>query len=200
MITNHVSNFKCIVIGVSAGGIRALPIALSLLPANFPIPVVVVQHVSADSNNSYFISQLNKRIQLKVKEADEKEPIMRGYVYIAPVNYHLLVEDDETFSLSVDAKVNYSRPSIDVLFESAVEVYKSKLIGIILTGANNDGAKGLKKINQHDGLAIVQDPKEAESDTMPRAALAACKADYVLSLEEIAGFLKELSNNKLNKS
>ncbi|MEE8479635.1 MAG: chemotaxis protein CheB, partial [Desulfobacterales bacterium] len=185
---------------VSAGGMNALPVVLSPLPPDFPLPVVVVHHVSPDSNNSYFISSLDERIQLKVKEADEKEPIMRGYVYIAPVNYHLLVEDDETFSLSVDAKVNYSRPSIDVLFESAVEVYKSKLIGIILTGANNDGAKGLKKINQHDGLAIVQDPKEAESDAMPRAALAACKADYVLSLEEIAGFLKELSNNKLNKS
>ncbi len=190
--------YKAIVIGASAGGTKALSRVLLPLPSDFTIPVIVVHHLSADSNNSYFISSLDERIQLKVKEADEKEPIMRGYVYIAPVNYHLLVEDDETFSLSVDAKVNYSRPSIDVLFESAVEVYKSKIIGIILTGANNDGAKGLKKIKQYGGLAIVQGPEGAESDAMPRAALAACKVDYVLSLEEIATFLKRISNNRLS--
>ena len=198
--TGHASRFECIVLGVSAGGVKALPIALSLLPASFPIPVVVVQHIRPDSDNSYFISHLDERIQLKVKEADEKEPIMSGYVYIAPANYHLLVEDDETFSLSVDARVNYSRPSIDVLFESAVEVYNSKLIGVILTGANNDGAEGLKKIKQCGGLAIVQDPEGAESDAMPRAALAACKADYVLSLEEIASFLKKILSTDLVKS
>ena len=196
MITDHASRFRCIAIGVSAGGVKALPTALSLLPANFPIPVVVVHHMGSDSDNSYFLSHLDKRIQLKVKEADEKEPIMRGYVYMAPVNYHLLVEDDETFSLSVDAWVHYCRPSIDVLFISAVDVYKSNLIGVILTGANNDGAEGLKKIKQCGGLAIVQDPKGAESDAMPRAALAACKADYVLSLEEIASFLKEISSTR----
>ena len=188
---------ECIVIGVSAGGMNVLPVVLSPLPADFPVPVVVVKHVGADSNNSYFIGHLDERIQLKVKEADEKEPIMRGYVYIAPANYHLLVEDDETFSLSVDARVNYSRPSIDVLFESAVEVYNSKLIGIILTGANNDGAEGLKKIKQCGGLAIVQNPEGAESDAMPRAALAACKVDYVLSLEEIANFLKKILSTRI---
>ena len=94
--------------------------------------------------------------------------------------------------MSVDARVNYSRPSIDVLFESAADIYKSKLIGIILTGANNDGAEGLKKIKQCGGLAIVQNPKGAESDAMPRAALAACEVDYILSLEEIASFLKKI--------
>jgi len=196
MITHHASRFKCIAIGVSAGGMKALPVVLSSLPSDFSVPVIVVQHVSPDSDNSYFVSHLNECIRIKVKEADEKEPIAGGYVYIAPSNYHLFVERNETFSLSVDERVNYSRPSIDVLFESAVDVYKSKLMGIILTGGNNDGAEGLKKIKQCGGLAIVQNPEGAESDAMPRAALAACKVDYVLSLEEIAGFLKEISNNK----
>ena len=184
-----ISNFQCIVIGVSAGGVQALPVVLGPLPSNFPVPVIVVQHISPDSD-SYFSLHLDERIEPKVKEADEKEPIMGGYVYIAPANYHLLVEADETFSLSIDEKVNYCRPSIDVLFESAVDVYKSELIGIILTGANNDGARGLKMIKDSGGLTIVQDPESAESKVMPRAARAVCKVDYVLSLEEIGKLLK----------
>jgi len=183
MSTYRVSNFKCIVIGVSAGGMNALPRVLSSLPSDFSVPVIVVQHVGPDSHNNYFINYINKHSQRIVKEADEKEPITKGHVYIAPANYHLLVENDETFSLSIDARVNYSRPSIDVLFKSAAEAYKSKVIGIILTGANNDGAEGLQRIKQYGGLAVVQDPKEAESDVMPRAALAICRTDYVLSLD-----------------
>jgi two-component system chemotaxis response regulator CheB len=113
--------------------------------------------------------------------------------YFAPPNYHLLIEEDHTFSLSIEGRVNYSRPSIDVLFESALDAYCSKLIGIILTGANNDGSRGLKKIKDCGGLAIVQDPKTAEVSAMPEAALKISKIDHVLQLEEIAPFLIKIT-------
>jgi len=191
------TDYQAIVIGTSAGGTDALAEIIPKLPDNFSLPIIIVQHRhrNTDEFGTYYFDENSA---LKVKEADEKEPIVREYVYMAPANYHLLVEEDRTFSLSVDERVNYSRPSIDVLFESAAEVYKSKLIGIILTGANRDGAEGLKRIKQCSGLAIVQDPEGAESDAMPRAALAACEVDYVLSLEEIAKFLREISKNKLS--
>ena len=184
-------NYRAIVIGTSAGGMDALAEIIPKLPGNFSIPIIIVQHIHANTDEfpGYY---LNKNSELKVKEADEKESIKEGYAYIAPVNYHLLVDDDETFSLSVDEKVNFSRPSIDVLFQSAAEVFKSQLIGIILTGANNDGTEGLKMIKQNGGLVIVQNPKEANSDVMPRAAIAACKVDYILQLHEISELLQNL--------
>lgn len=191
------TDYQAIVIGASAGGTDALAEIIPRLPGKFCVPIIVVQHRHRNTDE-LGTHNLNENSALKVKEADEKEPIVGEYVYVAPANYHLLVEDDRTFSLSVDERVNYSRPSIDVLFESAAEVYKSKLIGIILTGANSDGAEGLKKIKQCGGLAIVQNPEGAESDAMPRAALATCEVDYVLSLEEIANFLQEISKNKLS--
>ena len=195
--THHVSRFNCIVIGVSAGGVKALPDVLSHLPAEFPLPVVVVQHISPDGDNGFFIQSLSQRLSVKVKEAGEKERIVPGYVYIAPPNYHLLVEKDRTFSLSIDEKVNYSRPSIDVLFESAADVYGPALIGVILTGASADGARGMKKINENGGLAIVQDPESAEARIMPQAAIEACKVDYVLPLDEIGKVLVELGGMKV---
>ncbi len=191
------TDYKAIVIGTSTGGLDALSKILPKLPGSFPIPIIVVQHLhphSSDNLRDYF----EKKCALKIKEADEKEQIARGYVYTAPANYHLLIEEDETFALSINGKVNYCRPSIDVLFESAAEVYQSKLIGIILTGANNDGAVGLKKVKQSGGLVIVQNPDGAVSNTMPRSALAVCKADYVLSLKEITNFMKEISTSKIH--
>jgi two-component system chemotaxis response regulator CheB len=128
-----------------------------------------------------------------VKEAEEKEPIRTGYVYFAPPNYHLLIEDDLTFALSIDAKVNYSRPSIDVLFESAVHVYGSQVVAIILTGANNDGAQGIRLVKAQGGLAIVQDPQTADSPFMPKAALEATPVDGVLSPREIGRFLLKIT-------
>ena len=111
---------------------------------------------------------------------------------MAPPNYHLLIEPDQTFTLTIDERVNYARPSIDVLFETAAEVFREHLIGIILTGANNDGSHGLKRIKELGGMAIVQDPETAEVDSMPKAAVAACAVDHVLSLEEISAFLNKL--------
>jgi len=182
---------QAVVIGASAGGLNALQTLLSHLPANFALPIMIVQHRDA-SSDAFMVHFLNQSSPLTVKEADEKETITAGMIYLAPANYHLLVERDKTFSLSVDAQVGYSRPSIDVLFESASEAYLSGLIGIILTGANNDGTAGLKKIKERGGLVVAQDPTTAEMSVMPRAAIQAQVVDKILSLANIAVFLKDL--------
>ncbi len=185
------TKFKAIVIGVSLGGAKALQMILSALPEKFPVPIIIVQHISPHSDN-YFVIHLNGLCKIKVKEAQEKEKAEAGTVYISPPNYHLLMEEDGTFSLSIEGRVNYSRPSVDVLFESAAYAYGTGLIGIILTGANNDGSKGLKKIQEEGGLAIVQDPKTAEAESMPKAAIAATETDYIVPLEKISELMIEL--------
>ena len=187
--------FRAVVIGVSAGGIQALSTLLPLLPKDFSLPILVVQHRLAGSDD-YITKSLNQICAMQVKEAEEKEAVKAGCVYLAPADYHLLVERDQTLSLSVDEKVNYSRPAIDVLFESAAYAWSSGLIGIVLTGANSDGAKGLALVKQLGGTAIVQNPDTAEHGTMPRAALAS--ADYVLELPEIGNKLKAFAAHKQN--
>ena len=179
-------------IGVSAGGLDALTTVLPALPAGFALPVIVVQHLHPSQDSSQ-VELLAPRCRLTVKEAQDKEPVRPGYVYTAPADYHLLVEPDETFSLSIDERVSYARPSIDVLFESAVSVWGAALVGVVLTGANHDGANGLRQIRQRGGLAIVQDPATAQHPAMPQAALAAAKPDCVLPLAEIGPFLAQLA-------
>lgn len=186
------ARYEAVVVGVSAGGIHALKTLFSALPKNFALPIVVVQHLPAISDNTW-ITLLDNVSKVNIKEADEKELIENGTVYIAPSNYHLMIEKDHTLSLSIDEKVNYARPSIDVLFDSAADVYRGRLIGMILTGSSNDGARGLKKIKEAGGLAIVQDPSTAEASYMPAAAIAATQADYILPLEKIAILLVEKS-------
>ena len=186
--------YRAVVIGASAGGIHAIKAIIMALPSNFHLPVIIVQHISPLSDN-YWITLMDSLSALTVKEADEKEKIRKGTIYITPPNYHLLIERDETFSLSIDPKVNYARPSIDVLFESAADVYKDQLIGVILTGANSDGANGLRRIKEYGGLAIVQDPATAESASMPAAAIAATQVDYILPLEEITDILITLDQS-----
>lgn len=183
--------YRAIVIGASAGGMDAIKSILMPLQEEFQVPILIVQHLGPHSDG-YMARHLNELCKINVKEADEKEKIIPGNVYIAPSNYHLLVEKDETLSLTVDPKVNYSRPSIDVLFESAAEVYENELIGIILTGGNGDGSKGLKRIKEFGGLAIVQDPRTAEADFMPKAAMKASEVDYILSLNKISNKLIKL--------
>lgn len=180
--------YEAIVIGVSSGGLSVMKIMFALLPKDFRTPIIIVQHISAHSDNQW-IRLLNEKSNLYLKEADEKEKIESGKVYIAPANYHLMVEMDKTCSLTIDERVNFARPSIDVLFESAAEVYKNKLIGVILTGSNADGTAGLKKIKEYGGLTIAQDPKTAESAYMPASAIAAVQVDYVLPLEGIIKLL-----------
>lgn len=186
--------YRAVVIGASAGGIHAIKAIIMALPGNFHLPIIIVQHISPLSDN-YWITLMDSLSALTVKEADEKEKIRKGTIYITPPNYHLLIERDETFSLSIDPKVNYARPSIDVLFESAADVYKDHLIGVILTGANSDGANGLRRIKEYGGLAIVQDPATAESASMPAAAIAATQVDYILPLEEIVDVLITLDQS-----
>jgi len=188
-------NYKAIVIGASAGGLNALQEILAPLPADFRLPILIVQHRFPTADDLLTFA-LNESCRLMVKEADEKDYIEPGYVYVAPPNYHLLVERNRTLSLSADAKVCYSRPSIDVLFESAADVFLSQLIGIILTGANHDGTAGLKKIKQNGGLTLVQDPATAEAEIMPRSAIQANAVDQILSLADIAALLVQLSPQK----
>jgi len=187
--------YKAIVIGASAGGLHALKALFTRLEDAFSIPIIIVQHISPTAEN-YLIHILNETGKLKVKEADEKEVPSSGHAYLAPPNYHLLVETDHTFTLTIDERVNYARPSIDVLFETAAEAYKEQLIGIILTGANADGSRGLKKIHELGGLVIVQDPESAEVDSMPRAALKATPVDHVVTIEEMARLLNRFSTGK----
>ncbi len=182
--------YQAVVIGVSVGGLTALAELLAGFPATYSLPVIVVQHLHP-LQDSFFIEHLNRKTGLTVKEAGDKEPIEAGHVYFAPPDYHLLIEDDRIFSLSVDEKVNYARPSIDILFESAADVFGGNVIGVILTGANNDGALGLRLIKERGGLAIVQDPETAESPLMPQAAVEATQVDYVLALPAIARLLME---------
>ncbi|MBI3134654.1 MAG: chemotaxis protein CheB [Bacteroidetes bacterium] len=180
--------YSAIVIGVSSGGLNALKLLFSMLPAGFSIPVIIVQHLSPRSDGRW-INLLNENSKIHVKEADEKEKIQSGTAYVAPPNYHLLIEKTRTLSLSIDERVNYARPSVDVLFESAAEVYQNELIGIVLTGSNSDGAEGLKRIKENGGLTIVQDPADAESAYMPESAIATTKVDYILTLENIIALL-----------
>jgi len=187
--------YEAIVIGVSSGGMNVMQIMFSLLPKDFNTPIIIVQHIGARSDNQ-FIKILNDKSNLPIKEADEKEIIENGKVYIAPSNYHLMIERDKTFSLTVDERVNYARPSIDVLFESAAEAYRDKLIGVILTGSSSDGAAGLTKIKEYEGLTIAQDPKTAESAFMPASAIAVVQVDYILSLENIIMLLIKIDKQK----
>ncbi|MDM8568568.1 chemotaxis protein CheB [Thiotrichales bacterium HSG1] len=190
--------FEAVVIGSSAGGIKALTSVLSALPSDFPLPIIIVQHLHPQSD-SYLAKILESKSELRVKQADEKEVITNGMVYIAPPNYHLLIEDDKSFSLSIEGPVNFARPSVDVLFETAIYGYRDKIIAIILTGANHDGGVGVKKIKQNGGYIIVQTPESAEADAMPKAAIAATNVDKVLPLEQIGPFLLQLVNNSVKK-
>jgi two-component system chemotaxis response regulator CheB len=183
--------YQLVVIGSSAGGLEALKKLIGGLKDDFALPMVIVQHMSPDAEN-YLPLFLNNIGKIKAKEADEKESPRKGTVYIAPPNYHLLLEIDRTFTLTVDERVNYARPAIDVLFETAAEAYGEQLIGIILTGANNDGTAGMNKIKEYGGMTIVQDPAEAEVNLMPLSAIQAVQIDHVLKLDVISEFLNNL--------
>lgn len=182
--------FKLVVIGASLGGLRALPEVLAALPGTFPAPVALVQHREAGSDEM-LIRLLQRHTALVVREVEDKTAIRPGYVYVAPADYHLLVEADH-FALSTEPPVQYARPSIDVLFESAAEVYGASVVGVILTGASQDGAAGLAAIKQYGGLAVVQSPTTAESRVMPEAAIAATTVDKILAPKEIGPFLISL--------
>ncbi|MDX6711003.1 MAG: two-component system, chemotaxis family, protein-glutamate methylesterase/glutaminase [Blastocatellia bacterium] len=179
-----------VVIGSSKGGLRALQSVLSTLSADFNWPIAVAQHRERDTSSS-LVEYMQKNSALKIREPEDKEQIEGGIVYLAPADYHLLIDDDH-FALSTAPPKARARPSIDVLFESAADAFGSRTVGVILTGANSDGASGLRAIKEAGGLAVVEDPKTAECGSMPLAALKATSVDEVLSLAEIAPFLNSL--------
>jgi two-component system, chemotaxis family, protein-glutamate methylesterase/glutaminase len=183
--------YDAIVVGASAGGLYIMTRILQPLPVNFPLPVIVVQHRSKDER-SLLEEVLQQKCTVRIKQADEKELIQKGIVYFAPPDYHLLIESDRSFSLSFDAPVNFSRPSIDVLFESAADVYKESLLGIILTGANGDGARGMKKISMLGGTTIAQSPQTADYPEMPKAAINTGYIQHIMSPDEISRYLLTL--------
>ncbi len=184
-------NYDAIVIGTSAGGLNALAVLLSKLPCDFSVPIFIVQHLAPDGG-SYLVEYLKSITSIPIKEAESQETITAPMVYIAPPNYHMLLDRNNTIVLSTEGKVNYSRPSIDPLFDSAAEIYHERLIGVILTGANSDGSDGLKRIKELGGLAIVQNLSESEATAMPLAAMLKTHADYILDLEDIAKVLKKI--------
>ncbi len=183
--------FDAVVIGGSAGSVEALSVLLPTLPGTLQAAVLVVVHLPRN-RPSLLCNIFRSRCALPLREAEDKEPIAPGTVYFAPPDYHLLVDDGPALALSVDAPVHYSRPSIDVLFESAADAYGSRLIGMLLSGANQDGARGLAAIEARGGLAIVQDPASAGVRTMPESALARTAAPRILAPQQMAAFLNAL--------
>ncbi|QXH44054.1 chemotaxis protein CheB [Pseudomonas xanthosomatis] len=185
------SGLRAVVIGASAGGVTALFSVLGALPDSFRLPVLCVLHLP-DDRHSQLAEVLQRRLQRPVREAQDKARIEDGVVYVAGPGYHLSVERDLTLSLSQEEPVHFSRPAIDYLFESAADTYGAGLLGVLLTGANEDGARGLLHIKQNGGRTVVQDPRDAQVALMPEAALALHNPDHILSLSGIGQLLATL--------
>ena len=182
--------FSAVVMGASAGGLTALNAILPKISDRFTLPIIIVQHMSPDSDD-FLVQHFDKRCRLRVKEAEDKMPIENGTIYFSPANYHLLVEGDRSFALSTAERVQYSRPAIDVLFETAADSYRQGLLGVILTGANSDGTKGIRRIRQTGGIAVAQSPETSEVKVMPGSAIKD-GVDAVLDLDRIAPFINQL--------
>lgn len=183
-----IEGVRFIAIGCSRGGLQAMQTILPHLPKDYDIPLAVVQHRAKDST-PLLASIMQRYTELQIVEPDDKTEIRPGTLYLAPANYHLQVESPGVFTLSVDPPVRYSRPSVDVLFETASETYQTDVIALVLTGANDDGAAGLRAVRSRGGVVIVQDPETAESPEMPRAAIASTDVDHILPLDQIGPFL-----------
>lgn len=185
------NSYKAVVIGGSAGSFQGIVRILSQLPKGFPLPIIMALHRLKHVRHG-FVEALSLKSVVQVTEPNDKEPIKKGGVYLAPANYHLSVELGNNFSLSTEEMVNNSRPAIDITLSTCAYAYKDKLIGILLSGANRDGALGMKHIKDRGGLTIVQEPSECMIETMPKAALAVTTIDHVLKVDEIIEFFKDL--------
>lgn len=185
---------NAIVIGASAGGVEALLKLLTLLPRHFQLPIIAVLHLP-ERRESQLAELFRQRLLIEVCEAADKQDIEAATLYFAGPDYHLSVEKNHSFSLSCEAPVNFSRPSIDLLMESAADAYGPRLAGILLTGANQDGAAGLAQIGEQGGLTVVQDPKEAQASTMPEAAILKRQPDLILRLDGIFNLILELDKH-----
>lgn len=181
-----------VVLGASAGAIDALGVLLPALPASFAVPMIIVVHVPA-SRPSLLVELFAPKCALPVREAEDKLAVAPGTVWFAPPGYHLLIEREHTFALSLDEPVNHSRPSIDVLFESAADAYGSRLLAMVLTGANQDGARGAERVQAAGGLVAVQDPKTAHISTMPELAIERTRPDIIGTLPELATYASALA-------
>lgn len=195
MASNRPERFRAVVAGVSTGGVEALKLMLGGLPTDFPLPVMVVAHISPEADNGLALL-LDDLCRIRVKEAVELEEATAGTVYLAPPNYHLLVERNATLSLSVDPPVRFARPSVDVLFESAAVAFGPALIGVVMTGAGSDGSTGLKLIKEAGGVTVVQDPVTAEADPMPSSAIKKVSPDHIVPLADIAPLLIRLATSQ----
>jgi two-component system chemotaxis response regulator CheB len=185
-----------VAIGASAGGVEAIGTLLRALPADFPAAVAIVLHIPPDSA-SLLATLYAPRCALRVKEVDDKEPLLPGRVYFAAPDYHMLVEPDRSLSLSQDDAVNFSRPSIDLLLESAAIAYGPQMLGIVLTGGSPDGSAGLRCVRAQGGMAWVQDPAEAAAPAMPASAIARAGADRILTIVDMARQLAGLGKNEI---
>ena len=183
---------ELVAVGTSLGGLNALTRMLGALPERFRAPLVIVQHRTMNSDGGGLGKVLQDHTRLMVVEAEDKMTLEPGRIYLAPADYHLMIEEPGRVALSTDAPVRAARPSIDVLFQTAADAYGDRLLGVILTGASADGAEGLAAIKERGGKAIVEDPATAECRTMPAAALAATAVDYVLPLDRIGDHLVTL--------
>ncbi|MBC7914398.1 MAG: chemotaxis protein CheB [Pyrinomonadaceae bacterium] len=196
--TGDLSDIKILLIGGSAGSIDVIIKILQGLKENLSLAIVIVIHRKSTSDST--LTQLfDRRSKIRVIEAEEKEKILPGKIYLAPANYHLLIENDNTFSLDTSEKVQFSRPSIDVTFESAAEVYNKHLAALLLSGANSDGAQGILNIANTGGLTIVQNPDSAEVDFMPKAAIFKTVVDYIIDSEDLADFVNNLSAAQISE-
>jgi two-component system, chemotaxis family, protein-glutamate methylesterase/glutaminase len=184
--------YKAIVIGGSAGSFQILSKILSALPKTFNIPVILSMH-RLKHVRSGFLEALTLKSGIPIIEPDDKEQIKPGKAYLAPANYHMFVELGNRIALSTEEPVNHSRPSIDLSFITAAQAFRDKLVGIILSGANSDGALGLQKVKEHHGLTIVQDPQECQVRTMTEAAMKLTKVDHVFTSDQIITFLQKLN-------
>jgi two-component system, chemotaxis family, protein-glutamate methylesterase/glutaminase len=185
------NSYKAVVIGGSAGSFQGVVKILAQLPKGFPLPIIMCLHRLKHVRNG-FVEALSIKSIVQVTEPNDKENIKKGSVYLAPANYHMSVELGNYFALSTEEMINNSRPAIDITLGTCAFVYKEKLIGILLSGANRDGALGMKAIHEKGGLTIVQEPSECMIDTMPKAALAATDIDHILRIDQIITFFKEL--------
>jgi two-component system chemotaxis response regulator CheB len=192
MTKGEPQEFEAIVIGGSAGALEALATLLPDLPVPFPLPIAIVLHLLS-GKPSQIASVLALHTRIPVRETDDKQPFTKGTIYVAPPNYHLLLEKDRCLSLSVEEPVHFSRPSIDVLFESAADAYGSRSIAVLLSGANEDGALGISRIARAGGVTIVQDPASATARSMPEAALRLIKPSHVLAMADIGKTLARLA-------
>jgi len=183
--------YKAVVIGGSAGSFQVITKILNSLPTNFPLPVLLCLH-RLKHVRSGFVEALSIKSNIPIVEPHDKEILKPGKGYLAPSNYHMFIELNKRIALSTEDPVNHSRPSIDLTFETAAQAYRDKLIGIILSGANRDGAYGLKKLKQAGGIAIVQDPKECQVKTMTEASLKLTSVDHIFTTEQIINFLLKI--------